>query len=177
MKIQDSKLPEFFKERDIIEEMIEETRKDKVFCVDSIEEEIERTRKYKKMLNYKKEQIQKSKIQEIKVPERFKKIEDVIKKEDLKRFYYNLFFFGFLEYRDGIGYLLSDNTNFYLKIITYTDNFPIYDDFKEELYITENKAKEVLNYNILEEEMERQLMEETDMAQELYYSQFTEYYE
>ena len=132
-------------EKDVIEEIIEEARKDKVLSIESIEYEIERTKQYKKMLNYKIQQIEKQKIQEIEVPKKFRKVEDVIKKEDLKRFYYNLFFFGFLEYRDDIGYLLSDNTNFYLKIITYTDNFPSYDDFKEELYITEDKAKEVLD--------------------------------
>ena len=59
-------------------------------------------------------------------------------------FYYNLFFYGFVEYQDGTGYLLLDNKNFYLKITTYTDNFPLYNDFTEELYITEDKAKEIL---------------------------------
>lgn len=132
-------------EKDLIEEIIEEAKKDKVLNVDSIEEEIERTKKCKKMLSYKMEQIERAKERKIEVPEKFKKIEDVIKKEDLKRFYYNLFLFGFLEYKDGIGYLLLDNKNFYLKITTYTDNFPIYNDFKEELYITKSKAKEVLD--------------------------------
>ena len=145
MKIQDSKLPEVFKERDIIEEMIEEARKDKVLSIESIEYEIERTKQYKKMLNYKIQQIEKQKIQEIEVPKKFRKVEDVIKKENLKKFYYNLFFYGFVEYQDGTGYLLLDNKNFYLKITTYTNNFPLYDDYKEELYITEEKIKEILN--------------------------------
>ena len=60
-------------------------------------------------------------------------------------FYYNLFCYGFVEYQDGTGYLLLDNKNFYLKITTYTNNFPLYDDYKEELYITEEKIKEILN--------------------------------
>ena len=107
------------------------------------------------MLNYKIQQIEKAKEREIEVPKKLKKVEDVIEKEDLKMFYYNLFFYDFAEYRDKIGYLLSDNTNFYLKIITYTDNFQIYDDFKEELYITENKAKEILFYDKTIEEMYR----------------------
>lgn len=145
MKIQDSKLPEVFKEREIIEEMIEEARKDKVLSIESIEYEIKRTRKYKKMLSYKMEQIERAKAKKIEVPEKFKKIEDVIKKENLKKFYYNLFFYGFVEYQDGTGYLLLDNKNFYLKITTYTNNFPLYDDYKEELYITEEKIKEILN--------------------------------
>lgn len=131
-------------EKDIIEEVIEEARKEKVLSVESIEYEIERTKQYKKMLNYKIQQIEKSKGKEIEVPKKFRKVEDVIKKENLKKFYYNLFFYEFLEYRDGIGYLLLDNKNFYLKITTYTDNFPLYNDFTEELYITESKAKEIL---------------------------------
>lgn len=132
-------------EKDVIEEIIEETKKDKVLNADSIEEEIERTKQYKKMLSYKMEQIERAKAKKIEVPEKFKKIEDVIKKENLKKFYYNLFFYGFVEYQDGTGYLLLDNKNFYLKITTYTDNFPNYNDFKEELYITKSKAKEVLD--------------------------------
>ena len=68
MKIQDSKLPEVFKEREIIEEMIEEARKDKVLSIESIEYEIKRTRKYKKMLSYKMEQIERAKAKKIEVP-------------------------------------------------------------------------------------------------------------
>lgn len=131
-------------EKDIIEEMIEKARKDKVLSLESIEYEIDRTKKHKKMLSYKIQQIQKAKGKEIEVPWKFKKVEDVVRKEDIKVFYFNLFFFNYVEYYENVGYLLSDNVNFYLKITTYTDNFPLYNDFTEELYITEDKAKEIL---------------------------------
>lgn len=142
-------------EKDIIEEMIEEAKRRKYFYVKTIDYNINRIKEYKKMLNYKKEQVQKSKTQDVKVPHRFKKIEDVVCKEDLKKFYYNLFFFGFIHYDNRIGYLLSNNKDFYLKITLYTDNYltdgeiikslPDKTKYEEELYITKEMAEEVLN--------------------------------
>jgi len=135
--------------KDEIDEIIRNARQTKIFCADSILEEIDRTEQHQKELKYKLMQIEKA-VEEknIKISSKLKKIEDIITEEkDLNKFYYNLFFYYFVDYDETFGYLLKDNTNFYLKITTYTDNFPLFTDFKEELYVTEEKAKEILNYD------------------------------
>lgn len=148
---------------DIIEEISKEARKNKLLSFESIEDEIERTKEYKKVLNYKKQQIEKAKLGKVQIPSGFKKVEDIIKEEkDLRKFYYNLFFYDLVDYKEGIGYLIKDNKDFYLKFITYTDNFPLFDDYKEELCITEETARQVLKYDEIVAEMEKQAMEESE---------------
>lgn len=132
---------------DIIEKISKEARNNRLLSVESIEDEIERTKEYKQALNYKKQQIEKAKLGKVQIPIGFKKVEDIIKEEkDLRKFYYNLFYYDIVDYKIGIGYLTKDNKDFYLKITTYTDDFPIFDDYKEELYITEETVYFVLNY-------------------------------
>lgn len=132
---------------DIIEKISKEARNNRLLSVESIEDEIERTKEYKQALNYKKQQIEKAKLGKVQIPIGFKKVEDIIKEEkDLRKFYYNLFYYDIVDYKIGIGYLVKNNKDFYLKITTYTDDFPIFDDYKEELYITEETVYFVLNY-------------------------------
>ncbi len=132
---------------DIIEKISKEARNNRLLSVESIEDEIERTKEYKQALNYKKQQIEKAKLGKVQIPIGFKKVEDIIKEEkDLRKFYYNLFYYDIVDYKIGIGYLIKNNKDFYLKITTYTDDFPIFDDYKEELYITEETVYFVLNY-------------------------------
>ncbi len=157
----------------------EKVRKERVFYKDCIDEELIRIKQHKKMLNHKKMQIEKVEKQGVyKVPRKFKKIEDIIKEENkIRKFYYNLFYFDFVEYDEKCGYLLKDNDNFYLEIKTYTDNFPLYPDFTEELYITEEMANKVLNYDDIVEEEIKKSEEETEKAREKYLAQFKEYSE
>ena len=132
---------------DIIEKISKEARNNRLLSVESIEDEIERTKEYKQALNYKKQPIEKAKLGKVQIPIGFKKVEDIIKEEkDLRKFYYNLFYYDIVDYKIGIGYLVKNNKDFYLKITTYTDDFPIFDDYKEELYITEETVYFVLNY-------------------------------
>lgn len=132
---------------DIIEKISKEARNNRLLSVESIEDEIERTKKYKQALNYKKQQIERAKLGKVQIPIGFKKVEDIIKEEkDLRKFYYNLFYYDIVDYKTGIGYLIKNNKDFYLKIITYTDDFPLFDDYKEELYTTEEMINFVLNY-------------------------------
>ena len=132
---------------DIIEEISKEARNNRLLSVESIEDEIDRTKEYKQALNYKKQQIERAKLGKIQIPIGFKKVEDIIKEEkDLRKFYYNLFYYDIVDYKTGIGYLIKNNKDFYLKIITYTDDFPLFDDYKEELYTTEEMINFVLNY-------------------------------
>lgn len=132
---------------DIIEEISKKARNNRLLSVESIEDEIERTKKYKQALNYKKQQIERAKLGKPQIPIGFRKVEDIIKEEkDLREFYYNLFYYGIVDYKTGIGYLIKNNKDFYLKIITYTDDFPLFDDYEEELYTTEQMIYFVLNY-------------------------------
>lgn len=150
-------------DEDIIEKVTEEARKNKVLCADTIEDEIKRTKEYEEMLDYKLQQIEMARLSKAQIPKHFKKVEDIIKEErDLKKFYYNLLYYGFVIYSDGVGFLVRDNKNFYLKITTYVDGFPVFDDYQEELYITEETAYEVLKYDDIVDEMKKQAMEESE---------------
>lgn len=162
-----------------IGQIVEKVREERILNKECIDEELIRTKQHKKMLNYKKMQIEKLKKQEVyKVPKKFKKIEDIIKEENkIRKFYYNLFYFDFVEYDESYGYLLKDNDNFYLEIKTYTDNFPLYPDFEEKLYITEGMANKVLNYDDIVEEEIKKSEEETEKAREKYLVQFKKYSE
>lgn len=162
-----------------LEQVIKSARKKQKFSADYIAEEIKRIEEYQKGLKYKLMMIGKAVVEKnIKIPSKFKKVEEIIKdEENLKKFYYNLFFYGFVEYDVFGGYLLKDKKNFHLKITIFKDGSPSGIDYKEELYITEEKAEEILRYDVTVDEEIEKSEEETENAREKYLAQFKEYSE
>ena len=113
----------------------------------TIRTELGRVERYKRVLNNKMMKIGESLVNKnVKVPRKFKKISEVIDSENIRSFYFDLFFYGFADYEEDFGILVEDSRNFYLKI-TSTINERTQDiTFQEELYATEEIIQQVINY-------------------------------
>lgn len=143
---------------DEIEKIIEEMNKNKIVSIDSILQEKESIMQREQMLNSKLLSIQKVLLNKRQViPKKFKKVEEIVSTKDIDKFYYNLVFYGFVDWDRYVGYLIKDTRNFYVKIklpIRDWDN----DELKEELLVTEKIADIILNYDDIIKEQERELL-------------------
>lgn len=111
-----------------------------------ITRDLDKIEQHKKALNNKRTKIGESLVNKnVKVPQKFKKISEVIGSKKVHSFLFDLLFYGFAEYDDKVGILVEDSKNFYLKI-----NSSINKDgditFQEELYATEEIIQQVINY-------------------------------
>lgn len=111
-----------------------------------ITRDLDKIEQHKKALNNKRTKIGESLVNKnVKVPQKFKKISEVIGSKKVHSFLFDLLFYGFAEYDDKVEILVEDSKNFYLKI-----NSSINKDgditFQEELYATEEIIQQVINY-------------------------------
>ena len=137
---------------DEIEQVVEEIKKYNLVDMDCISQEIKSVKERKRMLNSKMVSLENAlSNKKVVIPKKFKKIEKVISIKDIDKFYYNLVFYGFVEWDRYIGYLIKDTKNFYIKIESSSKKWDG-NELEEELLITEEMAKTVLNFDdILEE--------------------------
>ena len=132
---------------DIISEAVEKVMQKTEYSNDSIIKELDKIESHKKALNNKKMKIGESLVNSnLKVSKKFKKITDVIDAEHICSFYFDLIFYGFVDYEEGLGILVKDSSNFYLKITSRVDKDGLKIRFKEELYATEEIIQQVINY-------------------------------
>ena len=82
------------------------------------------------------------------IPKKFKKIKEVVLEKDTDKFYYNLVFYGFVDWDRYIGYLIKDTKNFYIKIESPSEKWDD-NELEEELLITEEMARTVLNLSLI----------------------------
>ena len=88
---------------------------------------------------------------------KFKKIKEVVLEKDTDKFYYNLVFYGFVDWDRYIGYLIKDTKNFYIKIESPSEKWDD-NELEEELLITEEMARTVLNYDEILEKQDREFL-------------------
>lgn len=143
---------------DEIEKAVEEMKKNKLVNVECILQEKESVKQRERMLNSKLFRIENAlSNKKVVIPKKFKKIKEVVLEKDIDRFYYNLVFYGFVDWDRYIGYLIKDTKNFYIKI-----EFPSkkWDDneLEEELLITEEMSRTVLNYDEILGKKDRELL-------------------
>lgn len=113
---------------------------------EAIISDLDKIEQHKKALNNKRAKIGESLVNKnVKVPQKFKKISEVIGNEKTHSFYFDLIFYGFVEYDKKVGILVEDSSNFYLKISS-SINKDGYITFQEELYATEEIIQQVINY-------------------------------
>ena len=91
------------------------------------------------------------------IPKKFKKIKEVVLEKDTDKFYYNLVFYGFVDWDRYIGYLIKDTKNFYIKIESPSEKWDD-NELEEELLITEEMARTVLNYDEILEKQDREFL-------------------
>lgn len=82
----------------------------------------------------------------IKVPQKFKKVSEVIDSKNIHSFYFDLLFYGFADYEKEVGILVDNSKDFYLKITSKIDERTQDITFQEELYATEEIIQQVINY-------------------------------
>lgn len=143
---------------DEIEKIIEEMNKNKIVSIDSILQEKESIMQREQMINSKLLSIQKVFLNKRQViPKKFKKVEEIVSAKDIDKFYYNLVFYGFVDWDRYVGYLIKDTRNFYVKIKLPIRDFDN-DELKEELLVTEKIADIILNYDNIIKGQERELL-------------------
>lgn len=143
---------------DEIKQAVEEIKKYNLVDMDCISQEIESVKERKRMLNSKIVSLENAlSNKKVVIPKKFKRIEEIISTKDIDRFYYNLVFYGFVEWDRNIGYLIKDTKNFYIKIESTTKKWND-NEFEEELLITEEMAKTVLNFDDILKEQDRELL-------------------
>ena len=143
---------------DEIEQVVEEIKKYNLVDMDCISQEIKSVKERKRMLNSKMVSLENAlSNKKVVIPKKFKKIEEVISTKDIDKFFYNLVFYGFVEWDRNIGYLIKDTKNFYMKIESTTPKWND-NEFEEELFITEEMARTVLNFDDILEEQDRELL-------------------
>lgn len=141
---------------DEIEQAVEEIKKYNLVDRNCILQEIESIKERKRMLNLKMVSLQNIlSNKKVVIPKKYKKIEEVISTKDIDKFYYNLVFFGFVEWDRNIGYLIKDTKNFYIKIKALAKKWDK-NEFEEELLITQEIAKTILNYDEILKEQDRE---------------------
>lgn len=102
---------------------------------------------HKKALNNKRTKIGESLVNtNIKVPQKFKKVSEVIDSKNIHSFYFDLLFYGFADYEKEVGILVDNSKDFYLKITSKIDERTQDITFQEELYATEEIIQQVINY-------------------------------
>ena len=119
---------------DIVIETVDNVLNNQIYENEEIGRELEEVEGQKRALNNKKMKLGEALVNKrIKIPVKFKKISD-------------LFFYGFADYKKGVGILIKDSNNFYLKITPTVDKETFNIVYKEELYATEEIIQQVINY-------------------------------
>lgn len=132
---------------DIVIETVDNVLNNQIYENEEIGRELEEVEGQKRALNNKKMKLGEALVNKrIKIPVKFKKISDIVGLEHIRDFYFNLFFYGFVDYKKGVGILIKDSNNFYLKITSTVDKETFNIVYKEELYATEEIIQQVINY-------------------------------
>lgn len=132
---------------DIVIETVDNVLNNQIYENEEIGRELEEVEGQKRALNNKKMKLGEALVNKrIKIPVKFKKISDIVGLEHIRDFYFNLFFYGFADYKKGVGILIKDSNNFYLKITPTVDKETFNIVYKEELYATEEIIQQVINY-------------------------------
>ena len=143
---------------DEIEQAVEEIKKYNLVDRNYILQEIESIKERKRMLNLKMVSLQNIlSNKKVVIPKKFKKIKEVVLEKDTDKFYYNLVFYGFVDWDRYIGYLIKDTKNFYIKIESPSEKWDD-NELEEELLITEEMARTVLNYDEILEKQDREFL-------------------
>ncbi len=143
---------------DEIEQAVEEIKKYNLVDRNCILQEIESIKERKRMLNLKMVSLQNIlSNKKVVIPKKFKKIKEVVLEKDTDKFYYNLVFYGFVDWDRYIGYLIKDTKNFYIKIESPSEKWDD-NELEEELLITEEMARTVLNYDEILEKQDREFL-------------------